>query len=553
MGFFEKIKERFEIRKNAMAKAAVIDLSEAYASKDASEVLPELDFIKNSLESSHTEISKATVQLSKVITDYKYESEDVRHLGEGGALKFREEQSKLEGHFNTFQKANEIKEAVIGEIGKYRSKIAATLEPGHGVGFSASSEEIDMTPFESISTAQARNMEYSDVKKIVSDLTNPDKINAESARRVTDITKKLYNAKQDYKNFAKWRNEGHSVEACQDGLGLDKIDAGLMEDYYEKSNHSENPPLGYLAKAMETANIAYADTEEIKFATKAGINQNYTLTDLVNGSTRDAATIMNAIGADTFSNFISMFKASDALKLADNEQLIAAIELQSVGDKDFLSATAVYDNGLPSGLKVKFEVQYSNKESLKNIQAMMNQIRTMNGGPEKTKLVHELAHMVDAHSSTPLPNFDETLVMTRAEVLCDSIARNNVITKMNFDGIEFHGQSVTKDDILSVTELQKMIANLPPQIQKTVLSSVNLTIDENGKFREAIIADGRTQENFDNLARGAVQSKMDAYLAAQYNQVVQDRVSARNNAEQDTEVKVSKETDSKSEQEERDL
>lgn len=534
MGFFQKIKERFEIRKNAMAKAAVIDLSEAYAHKSADEILPELDFVKNNLESSHTEISKATVTLSKVITDYKYESEDVRHLGEGGALKFREEQVKLEGHFNTLQKTNEIKEAVIGEIGKYRTKVAAVLENGRGVGASVSpvSEEVDMTPFESISTAQAKNMEYSDVKKLVSDLTNPEKINAESARRVTDITKKLYNAKQDYKNYAKARNDGRTSKECMEMLGLDKIDESLLSDYYEKSNHSENPPLGYLAKSMESANIAYADTEEIKFATKAGINQNYTLTDLVNGSTRDAATIMNAIGADTFSNFISMFKASDALKTADNEQLIAAIELSSVGDKDYLSATAVYDNGLPSGLKVKFDVQYSNKETLKNIQSMMNQIRIMGDGAEKTKLIHELAHIVDANSNMPLPSFDENLVMTKASVIADNIEKNNVITKMSFAGIDFHGQAVTKDDIMSVPELQKMITNLPPQIQKTVLSSVNLMIGKDGQFREAIIADGRTKENFDNLANAAVKSRMDAYLEAQYDQVVQERVEARKESEE---------------------
>lgn len=246
---------------------------------------------------------------------------------------------------------------------------------------------------------ETRSSVVVETKTMVSELMG---IESDISGKITEGMQYLYNLRKNYEIFSQMAHEGASILQIKDTLKntmtsgsepADVLDTRIQffVEEYNSHNGSRELSLMFMAERMSEFNRMVEASTVGKVANEMDVNpnRNFIGTDY----TSNFDVIMEAIGADAFQNMVGMFHKDKELEEAlrnieqHNRVMFSDTRLVDTGllatdpktgrelksadgkpvHKYLFSTRALFDNGLPSGIELKFDIQPDNKIQLAQV------------------------------------------------------------------------------------------------------------------------------------------------------------------------------------------
>ncbi len=220
--------------------------------------------------------------------------------------------------------------------------------------------------------------------------------------QITDGMQYLYNLRRNYEIFSQMMHEGLPLDQIKDTLknsmcgGNEPADAldvriNFFVTEFEKNNGSRELSLRFMADRMSEFNTYVESTTTMKVANEMDVNPNRHFINEDRTSNFDV--IRETIGVEAFQEIVGLYKKDkdleNALKQIELHKLFVFRDSDLVDTKKPLvdsktgeiirdangnprpkyvfSTTALFDNGLPSGIELRFDIDKDNKVALENV------------------------------------------------------------------------------------------------------------------------------------------------------------------------------------------
>ncbi len=417
----DAIRSAIDDAKHEKAVAQVISLKQAWALKDTEE--PPLS--AEELEAFNKRMSGPPSSFERRMENFNRLSDELQESmrfaacdkifsGMGGAVNFNNAFRELQGYIAA---ARTVGETVLEAFDKYMYDVRMAEKSGDMTHMSVQDISRLRNEIESSAVDIAwKNTEENPVmgapipipeprSGVVVETRNQVKefmtLENELSGKITEGMQYLYNMRRNYEIFSQMIHEGANFDMIKDKLKnslcggnepADALDTRIryFVDEYNLHNGSRELSLRFMAERMQEFNNMVETSTVGKVANEMDVNPNRNFISVDRTSNFDA--IMAAIGADAFQDMVGQFKKDKELEealrqieqhnrvifadtnlvdsgkaLVDSKGNILKDENGNPKPKYYFSTTALYDNGLPSGLELRFDIGADNKVALAEI------------------------------------------------------------------------------------------------------------------------------------------------------------------------------------------
>lgn len=348
---------------------------------------------------------------------------DSIHLQEGGAIQYAQVFQMMQGYMDAARTVGETAEEAFAKFKEsVRNRMGSGIEGRsvrdnniEGLSILQQVDHIEkMVRDKAVSMAwqsaqenpglttqmpETRSSIVVETKTMVSELMG---IENDISGKITEGMQYLYNLRRNYEIFSQMAHEGADLLQIKEALKntmtsgsepADVLDTRIQFFVEEYNAHqgSRELSLRFMAERMSEFNRMVEASTVGKVANEMDVNPNRNFIGADYTSNFDV--IMEAIGADAFQNMVGMFHKDKELeeslrqieqhnrvmfsdtRLVDTGLLVTdpktGRELRSADGKPMhkylFSTRALFDNGLPSGIELKFDIQPDNKIQLAQV------------------------------------------------------------------------------------------------------------------------------------------------------------------------------------------
>ncbi len=335
---------------------------------------------------------------------------DSIHLKEGGALQYANVFKQMQGYIEA---SRTVGQTALDAFEQFRKEVLNKMETAdltaqpEGITLLHRVDDVEkMVKEQAVSMAwqSYKNSSYSanrkpldkedtGTKKIVHEMMG---VEEGISGKITAGMQYLYNLRRSYEIFAQMKHQGADHEQLKTVLKgsicssngsepADALDTRLryFNEEFEAHNGSPELSLRFMAERMDEFNHMIENSTVGKVMNEMDINPNRNFIGADFSSNIDI--ILEAVGADAFQSMIGLFHKDKDLEKAlmqieqhnrimfaetciiDSKKQIRDAVTGQLKNKYYFSTKALFDNGLPSGIELRFEIGEDSKVFLSEV------------------------------------------------------------------------------------------------------------------------------------------------------------------------------------------